>query len=353
MIKDRHQIVCKQHHNGYQKESNADPDLEGMAVYSFFAVQIPFSVNGAGQRLQPLGQTVEQGRSHQGQVGDDAICRDAGIAGQLQQDKIEYHGSDSVGDLPHEGHNAQDACRCQLPKGGKLSYKADGIFGGEIVQQANRHTDRRRDGGGQSSTGQAHSHGEHKDIVEYDVEYTAAQCGGHGNAGCPVVAHESCEGIIEHKERRAAEDDLYIGLSQTGDGAVCPQQIQDVPGEQDACGNKGQTYENGTDNGIGEIVLCAFRSLGFQQGILCGGSDADHGSNGKDKPIYRQDQVQGSDPVCPFGGGDKKGVGQDVAGCAYHGQDIGCDIISQLFFDHTISCMEKALPLTTAEDLTS
>ena len=66
-------------------------EYQRLSYSLFFA----FSVIIAEQWLTTLGYTVEDGSGYQCSVCDNSVGCDTGVAGEIQNQKVKYNGSDS------------------------------------------------------------------------------------------------------------------------------------------------------------------------------------------------------------------------------------------------------------------
>ena len=322
-VEHRHQGPGKGHYHRHHHRGHTQADEHGVAVDAALALGVAGAVAGTGQRLEPLGDAVEEGDPHQGDIGHDAVGGHRRIARQMQENEVKDHGGHAAGHLPHKGHHPQLTGGEQAAQRGQGGGEADGVAGGEVVEQADGHAHHRGEAGGQGGPGHAQPQGEHEQIVKEDVEQAAEQGGGHGDAGGAIVAHKGGTGEVEHEQGCKTQHNADVIVAHPADGVVRPHQPQHSVGHGHTQRHKHRTHQQGPGDGVGEVEVVIGGVAPLAQGIAGGGADADHGAQGEDEPIEGQHQVQRGDAVGALGQGDKKGVGQDVAGGADHGQNVG------------------------------
>lgn len=140
--------------------------------------------------------------------------------------------------------------------------------------------------------------------------------------GVTVIADKGITDIVHHEKRSKKQKDPCIGNPDGNDLIGSAKKSDDRPGNKKTGQGKEQTENKGKKDGVGKIetgFLVASCLVDLETGSR---ADTDHGADGKDQAVERQDQVQGSNAVCTLRQGNKKSICQYIGGHTDHAQNV-------------------------------
>ena len=194
------------------------------------------------------------------------------------------------------------------------------------MKQADAHADHGRDDGGQGSAGHSQLQGEHQQIVKQNIENAAGQGGGHGGFGGAVIADKGGKCKVQHEKRGEEQNQPQVGNAHGQNFPVRAQERQNVAGAEQTSEHRRDAEKQAEPDGIGKIMLRILTAGGGFQCVAGGGANADHGAQGENHGIDGKHQIQRRDALGTGCLGDEKGVRQNIAGGAHHGQNVGANI---------------------------
>ena len=95
-----------------------------------------------------------------------------------------------------------------------LPAEGNRVFLSAVMNEAEGGADNRGNSGGESRTREAHSHGEHENIVEDNIKKAGEDRPHHGNGRIVVVSHIGAGGIIYHIKEGKRQNGSEVGNAE-------------------------------------------------------------------------------------------------------------------------------------------
>lgn len=240
---------------------------------------------------------IEDGHGNKGKIGNYPISCNTYISCNIKDQHVKDNGDDRGRKIANKGRNSKLAAGKNVSEGRCFPVKSYLIFAAVKVGSADEHSNGWADSSGKCGTGKPKSYRKHKNVIEHNVEQTSGDCTSH-RTGCSLIISCKCsESVIGHKKWGCDQHNAKIIFAKLRQMLVSAKEPEEFFREKNSCQNKRNTAEQGPENGLGKVKACVFL-LCLVDGISGGRTNSNHGTDGIDKSVNWQNQIQNCKPVC-------------------------------------------------------